>query len=74
MIEVFSITKMIEIIENFGLALLFGLGVAFGVLGMALLYRVYVSSGTYDSPLVITVIASLLLWFGSTFVFFVVVF
>jgi len=69
---VYLITEMMEIIKEIGLALLFGIGVSFGTLGLCLLYRIYITSQNYDSPLVITAIASILIWIGATCFFFVI--
>ena len=53
------------------LSLIFGLGVSLCLLSASLFYTVYIKADSYDSPLLITVIACVSMWMGSSFISFV---
>ena len=62
---------MLEQLTTLGLAMLFGLGVSLCLLSASLFYTVYIKADSYDSPLLITVIACVSMWMGSSFISFV---
>lgn len=64
---------MIKTLTAIGVALLFGIGASLTVLSLSLFYTIYIGSENYNSPLIITLIAFVFLWIGSSFLFFVIV-